>query len=85
LIVKDQLPDTVRELAALPAALAPPGPLRFTSWSGRAYGFDRIGRRPELVSGNVRHHRRLAGCKGGVPCRSAQVSSRGHGMAAGST
>jgi hypothetical protein len=48
----------------------------------RTHGLDRVGRRTELVCGNMRHHCRLAGSKCGVPGSPAQHSRRSHGMAA---
>jgi hypothetical protein len=45
-------------------------------------GLDRVGRRAELVGGDVRHGTSLASRVRGVTCRAALVSRRPHGMAA---
>ncbi len=81
LIIQDQLADRVRELFALPSALEPPGTLTLAFRSGCTRCLDRVGRRSELVRGDMRNHRRLAGSICGVPSGSAQLSCRCHGMA----
>jgi len=81
LIIQDQRADRVRELFALPAALEPPGALTRAVRSGCTRRLDRVGRRSELVRGDVRHHCRLTGCICGMPSGSAQLSCRTHGMA----
>ena len=61
LIIQDQLADRVRELFALPSALEPPGALTLAFRSGCTRRLDRVGRCSELVRGDVRHRRGLAG------------------------
>src|SRR5881227_3355702 len=81
LIIQDQLADRVRELVALPSALAPPGALTLAFRSGCTRRLDRVGRRSELVRGDVRDDRGLASSVRGMPCCPTQVSGRGHCMA----
>src|SRR5436189_231339 len=64
LIIQDQLADRVRELVALPAALAPPGALTLAFRSGGTRRLDRVSGRSELVRGDVRHRRGLTGSMG---------------------
>jgi hypothetical protein len=80
LIVKDEFADRIRELFALPPALEPASTL-FASGGRRTRRFDRVGGSTELVRGDVRHRCCLAGCIGGMPSGSAQLSCRTHGMA----
>ena len=81
LIIQDQLADRVRELVALPAALEPPGALTLAFRSGCTRRLDRVGRRSELVRGDVRHRRGLTGSICGMARRSAQIPGRRHRMA----
>src|SRR5205823_8991744 len=80
LILQDEFANPIRKLFALPTALEPAGALNLISGGGRTRGLDRVGRGTELVRGDMRHHRRLAGGIGGVPSGSAQLSRRSHGM-----
>ena len=82
LIVQDQFANRIRELFALPTALEPAGALTLASGSRRTRGLDRVGRSTELVCGDMRHHRRLAGSICGMARRSAQIPGRRHRMAA---
>src|SRR5579859_3261370 len=82
LIVQDQIANRIRQLVALPAALAPAGTLALAFRRRRAGGLDRVGSGAELVRGDVRHHRRLTGSKCGMTRRSAQIPGRRHRMAA---
>src|SRR5207302_823841 len=81
LIVQDEFANRIRKLFALPTALEPSGVLTLGSGGRRARGLDRVGRSTELVCGDMRHHRRLAGSIRGVASGSAQLSCRSHGMA----
>jgi hypothetical protein len=81
LILQDEFANRIRKLFALPTALEPAGALTLASRGRRTRGLDRVGRSTELVCGDMRHHRRLAGSKCGVPSGSAQLSCRSHGMA----
>ena len=54
---------------------------RLACGSRRTRGLDRVGRSTELVCGDMRHHRGLAGSECRVTGRSAQHSCRSHGMA----
>src|SRR2546423_10272324 len=74
LIIQDQLADRIRELVALPSALDSPGALTLAFRSGCTRSLDGVGRSTELVCGDMRHRRRLAGSICGVPCGSAQLS-----------
>ena len=71
------------ELFALPSALEPTAAICLRCTGRRTHGFDRVGRSTQLVSGNVRHNRRLAGGKCSVPSSSAQLPCRSHAMATG--
>src|SRR5919201_5078637 len=82
LVVEDELANRLRELVALPPALASPGALARSFRRGRTCGLDRIRGRAELVRGDVRDACRLASSVRGVPCCSTQVSGRAHGVAA---
>src|SRR5205823_4923312 len=84
LVVEYELANGLRELVALPPALALPGALALSCRCGSTYGLDRIGGRAELVRGDVRDDRRLPGSVGGMACCPTQVSGRGHRLAAGS-
>src|SRR5690242_182664 len=81
LVVEDERANRLRELVALPLALASPGALALACRRGRTDGLDRIGGRTELVRGDVGDGRGLAGSVRGMPCRPTQVSGRGVGMA----
>ena len=77
LIVQYQVANRFRELVALPPALESPRALALTFRRGSPYGLDRISGRTELMRGNVRDGRGLAGGVRGMPCRPAQVSGGG--------
>ncbi len=81
LVVQDEFTNHLRKLFALPTTLEPAGALALPSVGRRTHGLDRVGRSAELVCGDVRHHRRLAGSIGSVPSGSTQLSCRSHGMA----
>jgi len=81
LILQNEFANRIRELFALPTALDPAYALTLASGGRRTRGLDRVGRSTELVCGDMRHHRRLAGSICGVPSGSAQLSCRSHGMA----
>ena len=81
LILQDKFANRTRKLFALPTALEPPSALTLSSGGRRTSGLDRVGRSTELMCGDMRHHRRLAGCICGVPSGSSQLSCRSHGMA----
>src|SRR5438270_9512137 len=81
LILQDELANRIWQLFALPTALEPAGALTLAFGSRGPRGLDRVGRSTELVCGDMRHHRRLAGSICGVPSGSAQLSCRSHGMA----
>jgi hypothetical protein len=80
LIVQDEFADRFRQLFTLPTTLEPAGARAVGSGGRRTRGLDRVGRGTELVRGDVRHRRRLAGGERGVPSSSAQLSSGSHGM-----
>ncbi len=61
LILQDEFANRIRKVFALPTALQPAGALNLASGGRRKRGLDRVGRGTELVGGDVRHHRRLAG------------------------
>lgn len=77
LVVEDELANRLRELVALPAALAPPGALARSFRRGSPCGFNRIGSCTELVRGDVCNGGSLTGSVRGMPCCPTQVSSRG--------
>jgi hypothetical protein len=81
LIIEDEFANRIRELFALPMALEPAGAVTLPYEGRRTHGFDRVGRSPKLVRGDMRHDCRLAGSICGVPSGSAQLSCRSHGMA----
>jgi hypothetical protein len=81
LVVEYELPNRRRELVALPPALEPPCALALSFGRGSTRGLDGIGCRTELVRGDVRDDRRLAGSERGMACSPTQVSCRGHCMA----
>src|SRR5205814_8206964 len=74
--------NRLRELVALPPALASPRALARSFRRGSTCGLDRIGGRTELVRGDVCDGRGLAGSVRGMPCCPTQVSGRAHCMAA---
>ena len=82
LIVQDEFANRIRELVALPTALEPAGALALPTRGRRTRGLDRVGRGTKLVGRDMRHHRRLAGGKCGMPSGSAQLLAprpwRGH-------
>ena len=81
LVVEDERADRLRELVALPPALASPCALALSFRRGSMCGLDRIGGRTELVRGDVCDGRGLAGSVRGMPCCPTQVSRRAHCMA----
>src|SRR5256714_618472 len=81
LVVQDELANRLREPVALPSALEFPRAFALSFRSGSPGGLDRIRGRPELVRGDVRDDRRLAGSEGGMARWPTQVSGRGHGVA----
>jgi hypothetical protein len=81
LIIQDKVADRFRQLLALPLAFPTTGGLALPLWRGCPHGLDCVGRSAELVGGNMRHRRRLAGSVRSVPSGSAQLSCRSHGMA----
>src|SRR5438132_12318994 len=81
LVVEYELTNRLGELVALPPALESPCALALSFRRGRTRGLDRIGRRTELVRGDVCDDRRLAGSERGMACCPTQVSGRGHCMA----
>jgi hypothetical protein len=80
LILQDEFANRTWKLFALPTALDLAGAVTLTSGDRRTRGLDRVGCSTELVRGDVRHHRRLAGSICGVPSGSTQASCGGHGM-----
>jgi hypothetical protein len=82
LVVEYELANRLRELVALPPALASPCALALSFRRGSTCGLDRIGGRTELVRGDVCDDRRLAGSVRGMACCPTQVSGRGRCMAA---
>ena len=81
LVVEYEVANRLRELVALPPAFESPDALTRSFRRGGTRRLDRIGGGAELVRGDMRHHRRLAGSVCGVPSGSAQLSGRSHGMA----
>ena len=71
LVVQNKLSDRLRQLLALPLALAPAYILFFPFRCSRTRGLDRVGRSTQLVCGDMRHHCGLTGGKCGVPSSSA--------------
>jgi hypothetical protein len=61
LVVEHEFPDPVRELCTLPLALTATGLVTLVFGSRRPYGPDRIGRRPQLMSGHMTHRPGLPG------------------------
>jgi hypothetical protein len=61
LVVKDELANGSWKLFALPPALEPSSGIGLTSGSRRTRRFDRVGRRTQLVSGEMRRDCGLAG------------------------
>ena len=82
LVLEYELANRLRELVALPPALELPCALALSCRRGSTRGLDRIGGRTELVCSDVSDDRRLAGSVRGMACCPAQVSGRGHCMAA---
>src|ERR1700704_4438214 len=82
LVVEYELANRLRELVALPPALEPPCALALSFRRGSTCGLDRIGGRTQLVRGDVRDDCCLASSIFGMPGCPAQVSGRGHCMAA---
>src|SRR5579875_3250445 len=82
LVVEDKLANRLRELVALPLALASPCALGLSLWRSGACGFDRIGGGAKLMSGDVRNDRSLPGGICGIARRPLQVSGCAHRMAA---
>src|SRR5215213_2736012 len=67
LVVEYELANRLRELVALPPTLASPCTLALALRRGSACGLDGVGGRAELMRGDVRDRRRLAGSIGGMP------------------
>ncbi len=82
LVVEDEFANCLRELIALPTALASPGAVALSFWRGSTHGLDRIGGRTQLVRGDVRDSRRLSGRVRGMTRCTMQISGRCHRMAA---
>ena len=82
LVVEDERANRLRELVALPPALASSCALARSFRRGGAGGLDCIGGRSKLVRGDVCDACGLAGSVRGMPCCSTQVSCRAHCMAA---
>ncbi len=83
LVIQNKLPNCLGQLLALPLALklASTFPL---AWRGsRACGLDRVGRSPEFVCGNMRHHCRLTRSICSESSASAQRSRCGVGSTTG--
>jgi hypothetical protein len=76
LIVEYEVVDGLRKLVALPSALQSPCAFALAFGRGSARGLDRISGRSELVRGDVRDHRGLAGGVCGMPRCPAQRSGR---------
>jgi hypothetical protein len=81
LVVEHELANSLRELVALPPALASSCTLALSLRRGSTCGLDRIGGRAELVRRDVRDGRSLAGSVRRMPCCSSQIPGRAHGMA----
>src|SRR5438046_1636683 len=73
LVVQNEPADRLRQLFALPPALAPSSALPFTLRGGRTRGLDGVGRRTELVCSDMRDRRRLTGRVCGRPGGPAQI------------
>jgi hypothetical protein len=80
LVVKHEIPDFAWKLRTLPFALKATSFFSPIVKRRRTRGLDRVGRSTELVCGDMRHHRCLAGSVRGVPSGSVQLSCRSHGM-----
>jgi hypothetical protein len=85
LIIQDKVADRFRQLLALPLAFPTTGGLALPLWRGCPHGLNCVGRSAELVSGNMRHRRRLARSVRGMSSGSAQLSGRSVGEASGRT
>jgi hypothetical protein len=81
LVVKHEIPDFARKLCTLPFALTAASFFSLTVKRRRTRGLDRVGRSAELVCGDMRHRRRLAGSICGVPSGSGQIPCSGLRMA----
>src|SRR5215210_347745 len=77
LVVKYELADRVRELAALPPALASRCGLTASLRRGGACGLDRICGGTELMRGDVCDGRSLCRGERGMACRPGEVPGRG--------
>lgn len=82
MVLEHQLADPARKLIALPVAFAPTRDGGSCRRRRRACGLDRVGGRPEVVLGNVRHARRLTSGVGRESCRPRTGSGSAHGVAA---
>jgi hypothetical protein len=71
LVVEHEIADRLRELRALPRALALSGSVALVFRHRRPGGLDRVRRRAEVVRGDVRDSSGLAGRVGGMPRRPA--------------
>jgi hypothetical protein len=81
LVVKHELANRFRELVTLPPALESSCAIGLAFRHGSTRGLDRIGRRTELVRGDVRYDPGLASGVRGMPGCPTQVSRRGHCLA----
>src|SRR5438552_317362 len=75
LVVQNKLADRLRQPFALPPALEPASALSRTFSGSRTRGLDAVGRRTELVRGDMRDRRRLTGSVCCRPSGPAQISS----------
>src|SRR5262249_4799033 len=82
LVVKYELANRLRALAALPPALESPCGPALAFGRSSTCGLDRIGGRTELVRGDVCNSPGLASSVRGMPCCPTEVSGRAHSMAA---
>src|SRR6202165_4383780 len=81
LVVEYELANRLRELVALPPAFESSRALALSFRRRSTCRLDRIGGRTELVRGDVRDGRGLAGSVRGMPCCPTQVSGCGVCMA----
>ena len=77
LVLEYEVADRLRKLVTLPPALQSPCVVALAFGCGSACGLDRIGGRSELMGGDVRDDRGLAGGVRGMPRCPTQLSGRG--------